>query len=87
MDSELPHEISERVVERLVHDFYGRIRSDGVLGPVFEARLADRWGDHLGKMVDFWSSVVLKTGRYAGRPHAAHQNLGLEPELLISVEN
>jgi len=50
-----------------------------VLGPIFEARLTGRWDTHLGKMVDFWSSVALKSGRYSGRPHAAHQELGLEP--------
>jgi len=76
---EKPADLSERLVERLVHTFYGRIREDVVLGPIFEARLADRWDAHLGKMIDFWSSVALKSGRYGGRPHLAHQGLGLEP--------
>jgi hemoglobin len=30
-------------------------------------------------MIDFWSSVALQTGRYAGQPHVMHRNLGLEP--------
>jgi len=76
---ERPADLSEPLVERLVRDFYGRIRQDAVLGPIFEARLAGRWDAHLGKMVDFWSSIALKSGRYAGRPHAVHQHLGLEP--------
>ena len=80
MDAGLPHEISEPLVERLVHDFYGRVRADAVLGPIFEARLAGRWDAHLGKMVDFWSSIALKSGRYVGNPHVAHQPLGLAPE-------
>lgn len=79
MNAGLPHEISEPLVERLVHDFYGRVRADAVLGPIFEARLKGRWDAHLGKMVDFWSSIALKSGRYAGNPHVAHQSLGLEP--------
>lgn len=79
MDAGLPRELSEPLVERLVHDFYGRVRADAVLGPIFEARLAGRWDPHLGKMVDFWSSIALKSGRYAGSPHVAHQRLGLEP--------
>ena len=77
-EAPLPQEISEALVESLVYTFYGRVRADEVLGPIFEARLAGRWDDHLGKLVDFWSSVALKTGRYAGRPHAAHHDLKLE---------
>ncbi|WP_312796962.1 group III truncated hemoglobin [Tianweitania sp.] len=77
-DASLPHDISEALVETLVHTFYGRVRADEVLGPIFEARLAGRWDEHLGKLVDFWSSIALRTGRYAGRPHAAHHNLDLE---------
>lgn len=79
-DDPLPQELSEPLIERLVHAFYARVRADAVLGPIFEARLAGRWDAHLGKMVDFWSSVVLKSGRYAGNPHMAHQKLGLAPE-------
>ncbi len=78
--SALPHELSEPLVERLVQIFYERIRADAVLGPIFEGRLAGRWDRHLTAMVDFWSSVVLMSGRYSGRPHAAHQPLGLTPE-------
>ena len=75
---DLPQELSEALVQTLVHTFYARVRADETLGPIFEARLAGRWDDHLAKLVDFWSSVALKTGRYAGRPHAAHHDLGLE---------
>lgn len=76
---ERPTDLSEPLVERLVHAFYSRIREDGVLGPIFEGRLAGRWDTHLGKMIDFWSSISLKSGRYAGQPHVAHRDLGLEP--------
>lgn len=75
----LPHELSEPLIERLVHLFYSRIRRDAELGPIFERRLADRWDRHLAAMVDFWSSVALMSGRYRGRPHEAHQPLGLTP--------
>lgn len=73
-------ELSESLDERLVHTFDDRIRDDVVLGPIFEARLAGRWNAHLGKMVDFWSSIALESGRYVGHPHVAHQGLGLETE-------
>lgn len=78
-DDDRPRGVSELLVQQLVHTFYGRVRADAVLGPIFDARLAGRWDVHLAKMVDFWSSIALKSGRYEGRPHAAHQGLGLDP--------
>lgn len=64
--------IDEVMVHKLVHGFYASIRADEVLGPIFNGAIADRWDTHLANMVDFWSSVVLMTGRYSGRPMAAH---------------
>jgi hemoglobin len=80
VSADLPQDLSEALVERLVATFYGRVRADPVLGPIFESRLVGRWDAHLAAMAAFWSSVVLKSGRYQGRPHAAHQALGLAPE-------
>ena len=68
---------SEAEIHRLVHGFYSRVRSDELLGPVFERHIGD-WPVHLAKMVDFWSSVLLGTRRYHGTPMPAHQAL---PEL------
>ena len=59
------------MIHRLVHAFYDRIRADEVLGPVFSREITD-WAPHLAKMCDFWSSVVLMTKRYDGRPVPAH---------------
>jgi hemoglobin len=70
-------------VEHLVRSFYGRIRDDTMLGPIFEERVGHRWDDHLATMIEFWSSLAFRTGRYGGKPHIAHQNLGLTPEHLI----
>lgn len=70
--------ITEAMITTLVHTFYDRVLRDESLGPIFRERLSHRWSDHLATMVDFWSSVALTTGRYGGKPHVAHQNLGLE---------
>jgi len=67
--------LTEQLVHDLVHAFYGRVRADATLGPIFEAVVAGRWDEHLAKMCDFWSSVTLATGRYEGRPLAAHLRL------------
>ncbi|SFA68733.1 hemoglobin [Poseidonocella pacifica] len=66
--------LDEAVLTALVHGFYGKVRVDPVLGPIFAARIVD-WGPHLEKMVDFWSSVALMTGRYHGTPVPKHAEL------------
>jgi len=66
--------LSDAVVTDLVHGFYGKIRLDPVLGPIFADRISD-WEPHLEKMVDFWSSVALLTGRYHGAPVPKHAGL------------
>lgn len=58
--------LDEDVLHALVHRFYDKVRVDPLLGPIFDARIAD-WGPHLDRMVAFWSSVALMTGRYHGR--------------------
>ena len=50
------------------------MRADELLGPIFEAKVSD-WTAHLERMVDFWSSVALMTGRYHGAPVLAHTPL------------
>jgi hemoglobin len=58
----------------LVHRFYGKVRRDPMLGPVFASRVRD-WDAHLERMVSFWCSVALMTGQYSGTPMNAHIGL------------
>jgi hemoglobin len=72
---------SEDEVSDLVHAFYARVRQDEALGPVFEAHVDD-WDTHLAKLVDFWSSILRRTGRFTGAPMPKHAALpGLNAEL------
>ncbi|MBL9030094.1 MAG: group III truncated hemoglobin [Phycisphaerae bacterium] len=66
--------IDEAMIRSLVDTFYSTIREDELLGPIFARHVAD-WSLHLPKMYAFWSTVVLRTGRYSGRPLEAHQRL------------
>jgi hemoglobin len=66
---------SEADIRALVDSFYERVQRDEVLGPIFAEHVAD-WSVHLPKMYDFWSTVVLRSGRYAGRPLEAHERIG-----------
>ncbi|WP_299822297.1 hemerythrin domain-containing protein [uncultured Jannaschia sp.] len=68
--------LNDAVLTKLVHAFYGKVRSDYVLEPIFAARISD-WEPHLARMVDFWSSVALMTGRYHGAPVPAHTGLAV----------
>ncbi|MDP1627234.1 MAG: group III truncated hemoglobin [Parvibaculum sp.] len=65
----------EAEIERLVRAFYVKVRSDAVLGPIFNGIIGEDWEPHLKKMFDFWSSVMLTTGRYKGQPMRAHMKL------------
>ena len=71
--------IDEAMIERLVHAFYAKVRTDTLLGPVFEVRVRD-WEVHLQRMCAFWSSVALMTGRYHGTPMAKHLPLPIDAE-------
>jgi hemoglobin len=69
--------IDETMIEQLVHGFYDRVRRDPLLGPIFDARIAD-WGPHLQQMCAFWSSVALMSGRYHGQPMQKHLPLPVD---------
>jgi hemoglobin len=69
--------IDDVVIEKLVHAFYARVRRDELLGPIFAARISE-WDHHLQRLCDFWSSVVLMTGRYHGSPMQKHLPLPVE---------
>lgn len=69
--------LDEEKLSELVHCFYGKVRADPALGPIFAERISD-WGPHLERMVAFWSSVALMTGRYHGAPVPAHVGLPVD---------
>ena len=67
--------ITEERLSELVDLFYGRVRKDDLIGPVFN-RAIDDWPEHLDRLKAFWSSVMLTSGRDKGRPLPAHVNHG-----------
>lgn len=72
---------SESQIEDLVAAFYARIRRDAELGPIFEAEIGSDWSAHLKTMCSFWSSVMLTSGKYKGRPIPAHLKItGIQPQ-------
>ena len=71
--------LDDATLHDLVHRFYDKVRVDPMLAPIFAARIAD-WEPHLERMVAFWSSVALMTGRYHGAPVPAHASLPVNGE-------
>jgi hemoglobin len=63
--------ITDEALRALVGTFYARVRRDPLIGPVFNGAISD-WPEHLEKLQAFWSSVMLTSGRYKGRPLPAH---------------
>ena len=63
--------IDEAAIKALVHGFYAKARQDAELAPIFDRAVHD-WDSHLATMCDFWSSVMLMSGRYRGNPMVAH---------------
>lgn len=62
-------------VKQLVDSFYAKVREDALLAPVFNARIQDRWPEHLEKMYRFWQTVLLDEHTYYGAPFPPHANL------------
>ncbi|MBS0432556.1 MAG: group III truncated hemoglobin [Proteobacteria bacterium] len=69
--------IDEARLALLVDRFYDKVSADPMLGPVFNPIVED-WGRHKLLMTSFWSTVVLRSGKYRGNPLAKHQPLGLQ---------
>lgn len=63
--------IDDDFIAALVENFYATIRADALLGPIFAAKISD-WPLHLGRMKQFWRSILLGSGEYSGNPMAKH---------------
>ncbi len=75
-------QVDDAGLRALVEEFYRRVRADAELGPIFNDAIHD-WPDHLGRLTDFWHSVMLTSGRYKGQPvpvHVKHKDR-ITPEL------
>ena len=70
--------VDANYISEFVERFYGKIRKDELLGPIFNERIAD-WGEHLGRMKRFWRSVLHNSGEFSGNPMLKHLAIpGLE---------
>lgn len=70
--------VDEQFVSRMVERFYGHIREDELLAPIFAERVSD-WPQHLERMKSFWRSILFNSGEFSGNPMVKHMAIpGLE---------
>ncbi|MBV1859853.1 MAG: group III truncated hemoglobin [Nannocystaceae bacterium] len=71
--------ITQEAIADVIDTFYGRVRHDPMLGPIF-ARHVENWAPHLLRMNAFWRSVLLRTGEFQrserGSPPVLHAAVG-----------
>ncbi|SKB37812.1 hemoglobin [Parapedobacter luteus] len=65
-------------IRLLVDTFYGMVRHNALIGPVFNNAIQDRWPEHLDKMYRFWQTVLLGEHTYGGSPFPPHAPLPIE---------
>jgi hemoglobin len=69
----IPDDLDEAMVRVVVDEFYRRVRLDPMIGPIFNRVIPEgEWPAHLDKIASFWSSMLLGTGTYGGRPMPKH---------------
>ncbi len=65
-------------VALLVDQFYGKVRYDELLGPIFNAVAQVDWPAHMATLYSFWETMLLGTGTYRGAPFPKHAVLPVE---------
>ncbi len=61
-------------ISLLVTTFYGKVRKDAILGPIFNGIITD-WPGHLSLLTDFWETQLFLKRTYFGNPVTAHQEM------------
>lgn len=67
-------------IEKLVNEFYDKVRKDELIGPIFNDVAKVNWDEHLPKLYNFWSDLLLGENTYEGRPFPPHLPLNLKGE-------
>lgn len=65
-------------IKIMVDEFYGKVKMNQLIGPIFIGAIGDNWPAHLEKLYRFWETVLLGTRTYSGSPFAAHAQMPIE---------
>ncbi|MEO6520269.1 MAG: group III truncated hemoglobin [Mucilaginibacter sp.] len=69
---------TENDISLLVNTFYTKVREDALLFAVFDPIVKDNWDQHLQRMVDFWSTLLLYTKKFTDDPLKKHLPLPID---------
>jgi hemoglobin len=68
------------IVRGVIHDFYGRVRQDPLLAPLFERAIGGDWDHHIEKVCLFWLTATRLGSGYTARDfmpaHMKHRSIG-----------
>ena len=64
-------------IHLLVRTFYGKVREDALLGPIFNATITD-WEGHFNHLTDFWETNLFFKRSYTGDPMQKHIDVDAE---------
>lgn len=74
-------------IRLLVERFYEKVKTDDLIGDIFNNELFFRWDKHIPIMIDFWETVLLGAAAYRGNTMRVHIELNkkhpLKPEHFI----
>lgn len=62
-------------IEFLVRNFYEKVKSNELIGPIFISVFKVNWDKHLPVMFDFWENTLFFTGTYSGNPMQVHKRI------------
>ena len=72
----MKHDLSDTGdIETLVNRFYQKVRSNPVIGHIFNDVAKVNWELHLPKMYAFWAGVLFGEQQYRGNPMLKHIEL------------
>jgi hemoglobin len=69
---------SRNEISILVNEFYGKVKADPLIGPIFNDVASVNWDEHIPKLINFWSDLLLGEDTYRGRPFPPHIPLNLQ---------
>ncbi len=73
-------------VKILVIQFYEKIRSDKLLGPIFNATIKN-WPEHLKHLTDFWETQLFFVAKFKGNPLKKHVEVDNQTNHTIRANN
>ncbi|WP_101690288.1 group III truncated hemoglobin [Dysgonomonas massiliensis] len=65
-------------IKRMVDLFYGKVRKDKLIGPIFNEKIQNHWPEHLSKLYSFWQGLLLGERTYSGFPFPPHAQLPID---------